>query len=62
MVCIEHFSKHLLLIPLPSKEPKHTAPAFLAQVLGRYGSCAEVVTDGVVSFRESSTRSCAMHS
>jgi len=51
MVCIEHFSKHLLLIPLPSKEPKHTASAFLAQVLGRFGSRAEVVTDGGGEFQ-----------
>ena len=50
MVCIEHFSKHLLLTPLPSKSPKHTASAFLAQVLGRFGSCAEVVTDGGSEF------------
>lgn len=45
-ICIEHFSKHLALIPLPSKEPHHTATAFRCQVLCKFGSCAEVVTDG----------------
>jgi hypothetical protein len=45
MFCIEHFSKHVELIPLPSKESKHTASAFKARVLCRYGAMAEVVTD-----------------
>jgi hypothetical protein len=50
MVAIEHFSKHLVLVPLPSKEPKHTAAAFLSQVIGKFGSCAEVLTDGGAEF------------
>jgi len=46
MVCVEHFSKHLELVPIPDKEPHTTAAAFAAAVLGRYGSPAEVLTDG----------------
>jgi hypothetical protein len=45
MVAVEHYSKHLELIPLPNKEPATTAAAFAAAVLGRYGSPAEVLTD-----------------
>jgi hypothetical protein len=45
MVCIEYFSKHVELIPLPDKKPETTTYAFLSQVLSRFGSCAEVVTD-----------------
>eukprot|EP00877_Chromochloris_zofingiensis_P006429 jgi/Chrzof1/2039/UNPLg00695.t1 len=45
MVAIEHYSKHIELVPLPSKKAKHTAAAFAHAVLGRFGSCAEVLTD-----------------
>jgi hypothetical protein len=45
MVMVEHFSKTLVLEPLPSKESKHTAYAFEHGVLGRFGACAEVITD-----------------
>jgi hypothetical protein len=45
MVAVEHYSKHLELIPIPNKEPATTAAAFASAVLGRYGSPAEVVTD-----------------
>ena len=45
MVCIESFSKNVELIPIPSKDTMYTAYAFEHNVLGRYGSCAEVVTD-----------------
>ncbi len=51
MVCIEHFSKHLVLCPIPSKEPACTAAAFLTHVLGSYGACAEVLTDGGGEFQ-----------
>ena len=44
LVAIEHFSKHIELIPLPDKKAMHTAYA-LSQVLGRFGAPAEVVTD-----------------
>ena len=46
LVCIEHFSKHLVLVPLPSKDAALTASAFRLHVLCNYGACAEVVTDG----------------
>ena len=45
MICIEHLSKHVELIPIPDKEPSTTARAFLTHVLGRFGACAQVVTD-----------------
>jgi transposase InsO family protein len=51
MICIEHFSKVLVLEPLPSKEAKHTCYAFEHGVLGRFGACAEVVTDQGTEFQ-----------
>lgn len=45
MICIEHFSKHVELVPLASKEPSSTASAFRSRVLCRYGAMAEVLTD-----------------
>ena len=45
MVAVEHYSKHIELVPLPNKEAKTTAAAFAAAVLGRYGCPAEVLTD-----------------
>lgn len=45
MVAVEHFSKHVELIPLRDKSAAETAAAF-AQVLCRFGAPAEVVTDG----------------
>ncbi len=51
MVCIEHFSKHIELIPIPSKEAIHTRRAFLHHILAKYGACAEVVTDGGGEFQ-----------
>ena len=45
MVAIEAFSKHVELIPLPNKTAYTTAFAFAHNVLGKFGSCAEVVTD-----------------
>jgi hypothetical protein len=53
MVCVEYFSKHVELIPLPDKKPETTAYAFLSQVLSRFGSCAEVVTDQGTEWRGS---------
>ena len=46
MICVEHYSKTLVLIPLPNKESLTTAAAFQQAVLGHFGACAEVVTDG----------------
>jgi hypothetical protein len=45
MVAVEHFSKHVELIPLRDKTAAETAAAF-AHVLCRFGAPAEVVTDG----------------
>ena len=45
MVCVEAFSKHAELIPIPNKAASTTTFAFLHNVLARYGACAEVVTD-----------------
>ena len=45
MICVEHFSKYAVFVPLPDKEADHTASAFLHHILGRYGACAEVCTD-----------------
>ncbi|GFR48414.1 hypothetical protein Agub_g10309 [Astrephomene gubernaculifera] len=45
MVAIEHFSKHIELIPLPDKTAKSTAQAFLSNVLARFSAPAEVLTD-----------------
>ena len=46
MIMIDSGSKNLILWPLPAKEAKYTATAFEICVLARFGSCAEVVTDG----------------
>jgi len=45
MVAIEHYSKWCELVCLPSKAAGVTAAAFAAEVLTRFGSCAEVLTD-----------------
>ena len=45
MIVIEHYSKHLDVIPLPNKEAHTTAAAFAQHVLGKYGANAEVLTD-----------------
>ena len=45
MVCIEHYSKWAEVIPIPDKSAATCAAAFRQAVLGRFGSCAEVVTD-----------------
>ena len=50
MVCIEHFSKNIEVIPIPNKTAETTAYAFLSHVIGRYGGCAEVVTDRGTEF------------
>ena len=44
LVAVEHYSKHIELIPIPDKLARHTAYAF-SQVLGRFGAPAEVITD-----------------
>ena len=51
-VAIEHYSKHVVLVPIPSRESAQTKHAFLTQILSRYGSCAEVLTDGGTEFQK----------
>jgi transposase-like protein len=50
MVMIEHFSKWIELILLPAKEHEYTAAA-LRNVLTRFGTPAEVVTDQGAEFQ-----------
>jgi hypothetical protein len=45
LIMVEHFSKQIEAVPIPGKEPQHTAYAFLHTVLARYGACAEVTHD-----------------
>ena len=45
LVCIEHFSKWVELIPLPSKSSANAARGLLEGVLSRYGAPGEVLTD-----------------
>ena len=45
LVCIEHFTKWVELIPLPSKSSKDVARALLEGVLSRYGAPGEILTD-----------------
>lgn len=45
MVCIEHLSKAVMIVPIPNKEANTTASALLHNVLARLGAPAEVLTD-----------------
>ena len=45
MVCIEHFTKWVELIPLPSKSSRDSARGLLEGVLSRYGAPGEILTD-----------------
>ena len=51
MVCVEAFSKHAELVPIRDKSAPEVAYAFLHNVLGRFGACAEVVTDQGTEFQ-----------
>ena len=51
LVCIEHFTKWVELIPLPSKSSKDAARALLDGVLSRYGAPGEVLTHQGREFR-----------
>ena len=44
MVAIEHFTKHVELIPMPDKTSRSTAAAMLA-IIARFGAPAEILTD-----------------
>lgn len=45
MVCIEHFSRFVVIVALPDKSARSTALAFGTGVLAHFGACAEVLTD-----------------
>ena len=51
MVMIEHFSKWVGVVAMPSKESTETARVFWEFVLCRYGAPAEVLTDQGTEFR-----------
>ncbi|PNH08223.1 Pro-Pol polyprotein [Tetrabaena socialis] len=51
MVAIEHFSKHVEIVPLKDKTPAAVARAW-SDVLARFGAPAEVVTDNGTEFAE----------
>ena len=45
MVCIEHFTKWVELVPLPSKSSRDSARGLLEAVLSRFGALGEILTD-----------------
>ena len=45
LVCIEHFTKWVEMIPLPSKSSKDAARALLDKVMSRYGARGEILRD-----------------
>ena len=51
MVMIEHFSKWVEVVAIPTKESRETARVFGQYVLCRYGAPAEVLTDQGTEFR-----------
>ena len=51
LVCIEHCTKWVELIPLPSKASVYVARAFLENVISRYGVPGEVLTDQGTEFQ-----------
>jgi hypothetical protein len=51
MIAIEHYTKHLEAITLPNNQSATVAFAFAHNVLARFGSCAEVVTDNGAEFQ-----------
>jgi hypothetical protein len=51
MVCIEHLSKWIEAVPIPDKTAATVAYAFNLHVLGRFGACAEVLTDQGTEFQ-----------
>ena len=51
MVCVEHYSKFMVLVPLPDKTAATVAMAWKLAVLGIFGSCAEVLTDNGTEFK-----------
>ena len=50
LVCIEHMTKWVELIALPSKSSAHVARAFLENILSRFGVPGVVLTDQGTEF------------
>ena len=50
MVCVEHFTKWVELIPLPLKSSRDSARGFLEGVLSIYWALGKVLTDQVSDF------------
>ena len=48
---VEHYTRFIILVPVPDKEAKTTAEAFTRHVLSIWGSPAEVLTDQGSEFR-----------
>ena len=61
MVRIEHFTKWVELIPLPSESSKDSAQGFLKGVLSRYGAPGEVLTDEGREFKGEFQHLLAQH-
>ena len=51
LVCIEHFTKWVELIPLPSKSSRDSAQGLLQGVLSRYDAPGEILTDQGAEFK-----------
>ena len=51
LIAVEHYTKHVEAIPIPDKESATIAYHFAHNVLARFGSCAEVVTDNGTEFQ-----------
>jgi len=51
MLMIEHFSKWVEFVVLPDKSSHNTRQAFLQQVLSRFRTCVECLTDQRSEFR-----------
>jgi len=45
MICIEHFSKWIEVVPLPNKAASTTAQGLMSAVISRFGAPAEIVHD-----------------
>ena len=61
MDCIEHFTKWVELVPLPSKSSKDSARGLLENVLARYGAPGQILTDQGKEFQGEFNTKLATH-
>ena len=61
LVCIEHFTKWVELIPLPSKSSRDSAQGLLDGILSRYGAPGEILTDQGREFQGEFQKFLAKH-